>query len=436
MARDTICALASGHLPSAIALVRVSGPAVTSLCEKLIGGAPPPRRASLRRVRHPSTDATLDHAVAVYFDAPNTYTSEDILELSLHGGRAVVEDVLAALVSQTGVRLAEPGEFTRRGVENGRLDLLEAEGVADLIDAETTGQRDQALRQLSGHATSILERWRQNLLEATALVEVAVDFPDEEDAPDRTDVPVEQRIDVVLSEIDSEISDGERGQRVRDGFRVAIVGPPNVGKSTLLNAFAGREAAIVTNLPGTTRDIIEVRLQIGGHVVWFMDTAGLRESDDRIEAEGIRRGVAASESADIRLHLYCDTPPDIAASETDFVVRTKSDVLEPEYVSRETFTISAKSGEGMDDLLAELSSAIENRVGDHPPIITRIRHQQALRAASDALRAARHGLRTGAGAELVAEDIRSAARALDRMIGRFGVEDVLGEIFSSFCIGK
>lgn len=446
---DTICALASGAPPSAIALIRVSGPAVPSVIETLLNRSRlTPRRAT--RVRIIGADGSqVDDAVAVFFPAPNSFTGEDVLELSVHGGRAVVDDVLDLLTAPNGVRLAEPGEFTRRAFEAGKLDLTQAEGIGDLIDAETRAQREQAIRQLDGHLSDRFSQWRQTLLEAMAMVEVAVDFPDEEDAPDFTHDDARERIETLRREIAMALDDGALGEKVREGFRIALVGPPNAGKSSLLNRLAGREAAIVTELPGTTRDIVEVRLDVAGHLVLVQDTAGLRESDDRIESEGIRRARHAAESADLRLLVWDATRPvearDQLAREVlragDLIVANKSD-LEPrddlaEDVSRETLPVSALTGAGFDRLVEALGARISQRITGRPaPLITRRRHRDRLSAAAQALSDASRLLEDGGPSELAAEDIRLAVRALSQLVGEIGVEDILGEVFSQFCIGK
>ncbi len=390
----------------------------------------------------------VDDGLAIFFPGPASYTGEDVLELHLHGGRAVVDATLEALLAIDGVRLAEPGEFTRRAFEYGKLDLTEAEAVADLIDADTRGQREQALRQLGGGLSDRLRSWRSALVDILALVEVSVDFPDEEDAPDFTHEPVIERLVALSDELSRALDDGDIGEKVRGGFRVALIGPPNVGKSSLLNRLAGRDAAIVTALPGTTRDLVEVRLQLAGQLVWLTDTAGLRETGDLIEVEGIRRARLAAKKADLRL-LVWDVQSSradlqaMAAAELgagDFVVLNKCDLQTPSEaidVSRETFPVSALDGSGLDALEAAIAQRLTRQVEAAPsPFITRLRHRQKLGQALAELNTARDLLREGGGAELAAENIRLGARALSSLIGHVDVEDVLGAVFSQFCIGK
>lgn len=444
---ETICALATGALPSAIALIRVSGPHVPALISACLDRSElAPRKASRVRILD-TAGHQIDDAIATYFPAPDSFTGEHILELSVHGGRAVVEGVIDALTWNSKVRLAEPGEFTRRAFEAGKIDLTQAEGIADLIDAETRAQRDQALRQLDGHLSNRFADWRQMLLEALALVEVAVDFPDEEDAPDFTHDEVVARLADLRHAIESALDDGGLGEKVRDGFRIALVGAPNAGKSSLLNRLSGREAAIVTPVAGTTRDTIEVRLNIHGQLVYLIDTAGLRDSEDLIEAEGVRRARMAAETADLRLLVWdsSDTSSDLdrLAGQTlkagDLILANKSDLggSVMRDVSRETLSVSAQSGEGLDRLTERLGELISRRVaGRPPPLITRRRHRERLAIAARHLSAASGILERQGQAELAAEELRLASRALSGLVGEIGVEDVLGEVFSQFCIGK
>lgn len=441
--RDTICALASGNLPSAIAMIRVSGPAASQLSHRLFDKSLVPRQATL--VRLFGTDKEqIDEAVATFFQGPASFTGEDVLEISVHGGPSIVEATLNSLCEDEGVRLADPGEFTRRAVEAGKYDLVEAEAIADLIEATTEAQRRQALQQLKGVTSSVLDGWRKDLLEALALLEVAVDFPDEEDAPDHTHNPVIERLERVAAAFAEVLSDMAIGEQVRDGFRVALVGEPNVGKSSLLNRLAGRDAAIVTDIPGTTRDTIEVRLNVGGYLVILTDTAGLRETADLVEQEGVRRANLAAEDADIVLHVRAADRPVASADAVSWGGRTidvlnKSDLIAggAPNVSRETLQVSATSNEGVERLIDRLSHELSTLASKAPPpVITRTRHRLALQAAQHSINDALRGLHTGMGGELVAEDVRRAAQALTGLLGGIGVEEVLGEIFSSFCIGK
>lgn len=442
-AQDTICALASGPPPSAIAIVRISGPAVPYIAGVILSsGLPEPRRAVLARISDPK-GALIDEGLALFAPSPHSYTGEDTLELFLHGGPAVIAHALEALTALPGVRLADPGEFTRRAFENGKLDLTEAEGVADLIEAETNSQKAQALRQLSGGLSSTYSKWRDELLGLLALIEVLVDFPDEGDVSVDADAPVRDRLSVLMSEIETALGDGGIGERIRDGFRIAIIGAPNAGKSTLLNRLAGREAAIVTSRPGTTRDVIEIRRVLGGQVVWIADTAGLRETEDEIEAEGIRRAKMTAEDADLCLLLLDATdlplaPPPLPYPEPKgMIVVNKADAGPPPPPGWGDIIMSAKDGAGLADLEAELIRRIQGLAASiEAPVITRARHREKLSRGLAVLTSARRALEDGLGHELVAEDLRLAIREMQAIIGEIGVEDVLGAVFSKFCIGK
>ena len=441
--RDTICALASGAPPAAIAILRLSGPKVAWLAaQHLDSGIPAARHATLTDVRD-QRGRLIDRGLAVFMPGPGSYTGEDTLELYLHGGAAVIDHALGAITSHEGVRIAEPGEYTRRAFEAGKLDLTEAEGVADIIEAETLAQKAQALRQLGGGLSDTYATWRAELTGVLALVEVAVDFPDEGDAPQETTAPILEKLDRVIAEIRDALSDGGIGERIRDGFRVAIIGAPNAGKSTLLNRLARREAAIVTSKAGTTRDVIEVRRVLGGHVVWIADTAGLRVTEDEIEAEGVRRAEMAARDADLRVFLIDAEAPDLSALSTDYrkqsdlVVLNKADLVSPPATIESAHVISAKSGDGVD----ALEQAIAGFVAEHArsveaPVITRQRHRARLQDGLRSLETARDALADDVGAELAAEDVRMALRQLGSIIGVVGVEDVLGAVFSAFCIGK
>ena len=441
--RDTICALASGAPPAAIAILRLSGPKVAWLAaQHLDSGIPAARHATLTDVRD-ERGRLIDRGLAVFMPGPGSYTGEDTLELYLHGGAAVIDHALGAITSHEGVRIAEPGEYTRRAFEAGKLDLTEAEGVADIIEAETLAQKAQALRQLGGGLSDTYATWRAELTGVLALVEVAVDFPDEGDAPQETTAPILEKLDRVIAEIRDALGDGGIGERIRDGFRVAIIGAPNAGKSTLLNRLARREAAIVTSKAGTTRDVIEVRRVLGGHVVWIADTAGLRVTEDEIEAEGVRRAEMAARDADLRVFLIDAEAPDLSALSTDYckqsdlVVLNKADLVSPPATIESAHVISAKSGDGVD----ALEQAIAGFVAEHArsveaPVITRQRHRARLQDGLRSLETARDALANDIGAELAAEDVRMALRQLGSIIGVVGVEDVLGAVFSAFCIGK
>lgn len=432
---DTIFAPATAPGRAAVAVVRLSGPQAGAALGRLCGRLPAPRRASVRRLRDVS-GALLDEALVLWLPGPASYTGEDSVELHLHGGPAVVAGVLDAL-SALGLRLAEPGEFTRRAFENGRLDLAQAEGVADLIEAETDAQRRQALDQVGGRLSGAQARWREALIEALAVFEAAVDFPDEEIPADvaRRAAPI---LSPLIGELRAAVAETERGERVRSGFRIALMGAPNAGKSTLLNALARREAAIVTATAGTTRDIIEVPLVLAGYKVILADTAGLRETTDEIEAEGVRRAQAWGAEADLRIWLRdgaaraAEALPGTPGPE-DLVLVTKRDLVEVE-PSGAGRAFSARLSDDLawlEDVLAERVSAALG--GAEPPAATRLRHRELLAEAMARLERA-------AGAdiepELAAEDVRLAARALDRITGRIGSEDVLDRVFASFCIGK
>jgi tRNA modification GTPase len=432
---DTIYAPATAAGRAAIAVVRVSGPKTREAVRALGGRLPKPRRASLRRLKG-ATGEAIDEGLVLWFPAPGSYTGEDSAEFHVHGGPAVVAALLEALAAQ-GLRLAEPGEFTRRAFEHGRLDLAQAEGVADLVDAETAAQRRQALAQLGGRLSEVQARWRDGLVRASAMLEAAVDFPDEE-VP--ADVAARARpiLEILADELETAAADADRGERVREGFRIALLGAPNAGKSTLLNALAKREAAIVSPTPGTTRDIIEVPMVLGGYKVIVADTAGLRAASDEIEAEGVRRAEAWAQSAGLRVWLvdgYGEPQPQVPAvlREGDIVLLTKRDLGEGlEGLPGEPFT--ARSPNDVAWLERSLTArVVEALSGSEPPAATRLRHKALLREAAERLR---HALAEDHALELAAEDVRLAARALDRITGRIGPDEVLGRIFATFCIGK
>lgn len=441
--RDTICALASGQPPAAICIIRLSGDRIWKLAGALLDcGLPEPRRATLTRFRD-EDGHLIDEGLVVFMPGPHSYTGEDTLELYLHGGPAVINHAISTLTSEPGVRLAEPGEFTRRAFEAGKIDLTEAEGVADIIEAETNAQKAQALRQLSGGLTQQYDQWRAELTGILALIEVAVDFPDEDDAPEETTAPVLRKLGALISDMEAALGDRGIGEKIRDGFRIAIIGAPNAGKSTLLNRLAGREAAIVTSLPGTTRDVIEIRRVMGGQIVWISDTAGLRETEDEIEAEGVRRAQKVAAEADLRVFMVDGSAPDpgVLTSPyrlpTDMVVVNKADADLAENLPAHDFRISAKTGDGVETLERALSEFISARAASvEAPVITRARHRARLVEGLACLVAARDALELGTGAELAAEDVRMAIRHLGSIIGVVGVEDVLGAVFSEFCIGK
>jgi tRNA modification GTPase len=438
--RDTICALASGQPPAAICILRLSGDHVWKIAGALLEcGLPEPRHATLTKFR--DEDGTLiDEGLALFMPGPHSYTGEDTLELYLHGGSAVITHSLETLTRQPGVRLAEPGEFTRRAFEAGKLDLTEAEGVADIIEAETEAQKAQALRQLTGGLTETYDRWRAELTGVLALIEVMVDFPDEGDTPEDTVRPILTKLGVIIAEFEEALGDRGIGEKIRDGFRVAIVGPPNAGKSSLLNRIARREAAIVTDIAGTTRDVVEVRLVLGGQVVWLADTAGLRETADIVEAEGVRRAERAAREADLRIHVIDGAnpePPVGPIEQQDIVVFNKADQRPGALAPQGALPVSAASGEGIEQLESRIGEFISKRAASvEAPVITRTRHREKLSAGLASLVQARQLLDEDMGAELAAEDVRMALRQLGAVVGTVGVEDILGAVFSQFCIGK
>jgi len=443
---DTIYAPATAAGRAAVAVVRVSGPRTRDALDALCGGVPPPRRATLRALQDEGGDE-IDRALILFFEGPESYTGEDVVEFHVHGGTAVTTALLNALAGQ-GLRLAEPGEFTRRAFENGKLDLAQAEGVADLVDAETEAQRRQALDQLGGRLSQVHARWSDMLVEALAMLEAAVDFPDEE-VPQDVAARARPALERLVAELEMAAADAERGERVREGYRIALIGAPNAGKSTLLNALTGRDAAIVTATPGTTRDIIEVPMVLSGYKALLADTAGLRETGDEIEAEGVRRARAWAAGADLRLWLV-DGSSDAAVQvpmelrPDDLCLITKRDLpvgpmggWAAQQAKRLGLGTAELTARGPSDL-AWLKAMLEERIvdalaGAEPPAATRIRHQELLTEAADRLR---HALGQDERLELAAEDVRLAARALDRITGRIDPEQVLGRIFSTFCIGK
>ena len=436
---DTICALASGTPPAALAVLRLSGPSTQSIAVKLLRrGLPRPRRATLDRLIGPKGE-TIDEVLATFMPGPQSFTGEDVLELSLHGGAVIIERALD-IICANGARLAEPGEFTRRAFEAGRLDLTQAEAIADLIDAESEAQLSQALKQYDGALAAIYADWRDKLTQILALLEASIDFPDEEDAPEEVDRPSLGLLSELQDALESALATGHITERIRDGFRVAILGAPNAGKSTLLNQLAGRDAAIVTDIPGTTRDIVEVRLRLGGYLVWFMDTAGLRETDDPVEQEGVRRARRAADQADLRLWVYDasrEAAPSVEAGPKDLLIANKTDLDPGISVSRETLSVSAKTGNGLAAVIDTVKRAITMLGTSAPaPIITRARHRQGISSAQGALSEAAHQIEQGVGAEFAAENVRRAAQSLASLTGDVQTEEVLGAVFSQFCIGK
>lgn len=435
---DTIFALASGLGRAGIAVIRLSGPACRDALGALLAGAlPEPRRASFRRLSDPGTRDVLDQALVLWLPGPGSFTGEDQAELHTHGGVAVRAAVLGALSRLPGLRAAEPGEFTRRAFLSGRMDLSAVEGLADLIDAETEAQRRQALRQLEGALAGKVADWRERLADALALAEAGLDFTDEADVSASAHSEAAAIFHAVRVEVDVELARAGQGERLREGFVVVIAGPPNAGKSTLLNALARREVAIVSPHAGTTRDAIEVRCDLGGLPVTFVDTAGLRQAADAVEQEGIARTRQRAREADLVLWL---TEADAAAVSPEgfgvpvVTVGTKRD-LAP-VLAGPDLAISARTGDGLDRLVALVRGRAEaGLTGAGDAVITRERHRRALEAVATALSRA-EGAHQAGHDELAAEDVRLALRALGRITGQVDVEEILDRIFGQFCIGK
>lgn len=432
-AHPTIVALSSASGKAGVAVVRISGPRVRFVLETFVGILPEPRVATLRRLRDRSGE-TIDSALVLFFPAPASFTGEDVAELHVHGSRAVLARLLGALAALPAVRLAEAGEFTRRAFEAGKLDLAAVEGLADLIDSETEWQRLQALRQMGGALGEYAKSWRGALIEAASLLAAELDFSDEGDVSG----PLQQQALALASEVLNSLrlalGSFAMGERVREGFVVVLAGPPNAGKSSLLNALARRDVAIVSPIAGTTRDSLEVRLDLAGLPVILMDTAGLRDSADPIEAEGVRRARALVARADLVLGLRgVDSEPYRIENEAQLLkIATKADLSGS--VLSDELAISVRSGEGLTALLAEIVERLQRLGSGEPALLTRERHRIAVTDAIAALEravTARHGQ-----GELLAEDMRLAVVAIERLVGRIDVEDVLDRLFAGFCIGK
>lgn len=431
---DTIFALGTGPGRAAIAVIRLSGQAVQQVLTDFTGGVPDPRVLRLATLRDPANGAELDRGLTFFFPAPHSATGEDYAELHLHGGRAVVDGVLSALSRRGGLRMAEPGEFARRGFANGKLDLSQAEALADLIDAQTEAQRRQALRIAGGALRREVERWRGSLIDALALVEAELDFSDESDVGRFDQAPLRRLLEPVLEEMRAALRDAPASERMREGFLVMILGAPNAGKSTLLNTLARRDLAIVSPTPGTTRDMIEAHLDVAGLPVTFVDTAGLREAADEIERIGVDRVLERIGTADLVLWLSPDAhepKPEMAAQVEVLKIATKTD-LSPAPAG--WLGISAKTGAGVEELLKHVGDCAKRRLGDGASaLLIRERHRTAISAAAACLGSM---LGSEKDLEFVAEDLRSAGRALGRIVGAVDVEDVLEAVFARFCIGK
>jgi tRNA modification GTPase len=428
---DTIFALASAPGRAGVAVVRLSGGRAALATSALAGGLPPPRQAVLRRLRYQGNE--IDTGLVLWFPAPASFTGEDVAEFQIHGGRAVREALFAALVD-VGLRPAEPGEFSRRAVENGRLDLTRAEAIADLVDAETPAQLRQALRQHDGALAALVEGWRERLIRALGRAEAAIDFSDD-GVGDSEFAAAKNAAADIAQQIDHHLARAGRGEALREGLRLTILGPPNAGKSSLINALARRDVAIVSDRPGTTRDVVEARLDLGGYLLTVADTAGVRDTEDAIEAEGVRRALSHAAGgmtlllldgslADPRAGLPADLP------EPDLIVWNKAD-LKP----HDGLSISLKTGAGLEQLEKMLQQKLQHKLeGDGAPLLTRPRHAHALQQARDHLC---HGLQAPEGEpELLAEDLRLAMRAIGRITGRVDIEELLDFVFRDFCIGK
>jgi tRNA modification GTPase len=450
--RDTIFALSSGRPPAAIAVIRISGPHAGIALQALIGRLPQPRRATLARLRDPAGGEVIDEGLALWFPSPRSETGEDIAELQVHGGRAVIAATLRALGKLPGLRHAEAGEFTRRAFENGRMDLTAVEGLADLVAAETEAQRRQAFRQLRGLLGERAETWRQRLIEALALVEAGIDFPEEDDVPRETMAQALDLVRPLADEIGSACAGA--GERLREGLRIAIAGPPNAGKSTLFNRLARREAAIVSPFPGTTRDVLELHLDLGGFPVTVLDTAGIRETDDPVEREGVRRANEQAAGANLLLWVVdaagaggadpasLGTAVEVAPGTSMWRVVNKIDLLPEAEMGRPrvmqcdgVHLVSSATGAGIDALVAAIGRFCEEFFSPEPALVTRERQRLLLQETEAALREAQIAAGEGRD-EIVAEHLRLATRSLGKLLGRVDVEDVLEVIFRDFCIGK
>jgi tRNA modification GTPase len=433
----TIVAAASGAGPSGVAIIRVSGPLAATVLRQLSGALPKPRFAVLRALCDPE-GATIDKALVLWFPAPASFTGEDVCEFHVHGGRSVVADTIASCLAIEGVSLAKPGDFTRRAFENGKMDLTAAEGLADLIEAETKAQRQQALRQMDGALAHEVMQWREQVIDALADAEGDIDFPDE-DLPPGLSTRARDRIVQLRDTLVQHLGDSAAAIRIRDGYRVAILGAPNAGKSSLLNVLARRDAAIVSPTPGTTRDVIEVRLVLAGLVIWIADTAGLRETADDIESEGVSRALAQGEAADLRIGLIASEHERAALApllqDGDLWLLAKADVQAWDAPNIAGLRISSKTGFGIDKLEAAIVARAQTDLSaSESAPLTRLRHSQGVTDTIEALNRALNA--NGEAAELIAEDLRLAARSLGQIIGRVDMEDVLDRLFSKFCIGK
>lgn len=445
--RQTIFALASGPGKSAVSIIRLSGPAASRAISQLVGPLPDPRKASLCKIVDPANGLTIDHGLVIWFPGPRSFTGEDCVEFQVHGSRPVIAAISAALSEMPGFRLALPGEFVRRALINGKLDLTSVEALGDLINAETEQQRRLAIRQMSRELSNAVEHWRSELISALVLVEADLDFSDEHDAPEAQRNAILAKCNELLEALSGLMNNGRSAERLREGLTVLIAGPPNAGKSTLLNSIAKRDVAIVADQPGTTRDLIELHLDLGGYPVTLIDTAGLRESLDPVETIGIARALKKAENADLILWLQPSDapkllPPAQFREKTVWIVVTKTDikgggggkVKSDPLELPDQFKISAKSGDNVADLIAALQGFAGNELNSEGSlVIANERQRNAVNVAYRSINAAVEAIDTP---EFFAEELRQACFALELLIGKVGVEDVLDQLFSRFCIGK
>ncbi len=446
MAGDTIYALASAQGRAGIAVVRVSGPAAPQSLKQLSEDNFPPRQAVLTTIHNPKSGAIIDEPIVIYFQPPRSYTGEEVVEYHIHGGKAVRDSLMSALAECEGHRLAEPGEFTRRAYENGRMDLTQAEAVADLIHAETEAQKQLALSQMGGALGHLYGDWADQLIRALAYAEAQIDFSEEDLPEEEVKNHINPALQSLLSAIDSHLNDGNRGEILREGIKIAIIGAPNAGKSSLVNALAQRDVAIVSDMAGTTRDVLEVHLDLKGYPVTLYDTAGLRpeelndqDAQNKIEAEGIKRALAKAKEADFKILLFDGSERELHSQtialhdNKSFLVINKSDLISDRIIDNALY-ISAQTGQGIDNFVTHVSretSHLFEEMGSSPSL-TRARHREALENCRLYITNALNGYSP----DLVAEDIRMAVRAIGKITGRTDVEDLLDIIFRDFCIGK
>ncbi len=439
---ETIYALSSGGLPSGIAIVRISGPDCHDVVDSISPGFEFGTPIGLSGIFYPGHGNLIDEGLILSFVGPHSFTGEDVAEFHIHGGRAVVDAVLGLLEKMDGLRHAEPGEFAYRAFENGKIDLTQAEGLADLIASESEAQRKLAVEAAGGRARVLLEKWLHQLVTMRALIEAEIDFVDEEDIPGSVSDQVWSQLEIIVSELDQHLSSVNAGQIIRNGFRVTLLGRPNAGKSTLLNYLAGRDVAIVTDIPGTTRDLLEVRLNLGGQVIIVTDTAGIHQTSDQIEREGVKRAHQSAKTADMTIWLHAGDDEMLmadTAAGVDMVVISKADRMES--TSKRNFpvaydlAVSSMNNEGIGELVNRISQAAKQSVsGSEDILFSRQRQREGLLNAYNALCLARDGIAEPL--EIRAEYMRTASDSLGRLIGRVDVEDILGKIFSEFCVGK